>query len=270
MCPRGGGWIDGSGASLLTEARLVCHVLLVETDASGLVLVDSGLGLEDLRDPRGRLGGAFTAIARPRRDPSATAYRRIEALGLDPGDVRHVVLTHMDLDHAGALADFPDATVHLTRAEHAAAMHPPTFAEKNRYRAVQWAHGPRFETYEPDGEAWLGFAAVRALVGLPPEILMIPLDGHSRGHAAVVVRDGDRWLVHAGDAYFHAGEMDPAAPTCTGGLRLFQRLAAIDPIRMRRNKERLRELARDHAGEVEVFSAHDPGELARMQARRAG
>jgi len=47
MDPRTGGW------SL--RARLVNHSLLIETGA-GLVLVDTGLGLRDVADTRGRLG----------------------------------------------------------------------------------------------------------------------------------------------------------------------------------------------------------------------
>ncbi|MCA9606695.1 MAG: MBL fold metallo-hydrolase [Myxococcales bacterium] len=267
MCPRGGGWVDGSNHSILAKARLVCHVLLIETPSSGLVLVDSGLGLEDVREPKRRLGGGFAAVVAPVCDEAETAIRQVEALGHDPKDVRHIVLTHMDLDHAGSLSDFPHATVHVTKDEHEAAMKRITMPEKNRYRPCQWSHDPTFETYDPSGEAWLGFAAVRDLRGLPPELLMIPLNGHSRGHAAVAVEDGGRWLVHAGDAYFFHAEMDPVAPYCTGGLTAFQRFAAIDVARMKHNKERLRELARDHSDEVEVFSAHDPSELARMQAR---
>ncbi|MGP3965322.1 hypothetical protein ACTWPT_56180 [Nonomuraea sp. 3N208] len=43
---------------------------------------------------------------------------------------------------------------------------------------------------------------MRQLNGLPPEILLIPLAGHSRGHSGVAVDTGATWLLHAGDAYF--------------------------------------------------------------------
>lgn len=32
-------------------------------------------------------------------------------------DVRHIVLTHLDLDHAGGLPDFPHAKVHVHATE---------------------------------------------------------------------------------------------------------------------------------------------------------
>jgi hypothetical protein len=79
------------------------------------------------------------------------------------------------------------------------------------------------------------------------------------------VRDGDRWLLHCGDAYFHRAEVaDP--PGCPPGLRVFQRIIAADNAARVRNQERLRELAREHGDEVRIFSAHDPVELEREQA----
>jgi glyoxylase-like metal-dependent hydrolase (beta-lactamase superfamily II) len=86
-------------------------------------------------------------MMRPRLDPAETAVRRIAALGYRPADVRHVVLTHLDPDHAGGIADFPGATVHVTAAAYRAA----TAAERYRYRRRQWAHGTRWRLHEGHG-----------------------------------------------------------------------------------------------------------------------
>lgn len=265
MCPKGGGWMDGRSGPAWRDSRLVCHVLLVETPSSGLVLVDTGVGLEDVRDPVGRLGRVFTSVVRPVLAEGETARRRVEALGFDADDVRHVVLTHMDLDHAGGLSDFPSASVHVFRDEHYAATERPTRMERERYRTVQWQHGARFETYDADGEPWHGFAAVRALRGLPEEILILPLTGHSRGHCGVAVESDRGWLLHAGDAYFHADQMN-ARPTCPSGLTLFQRVVAFDTKKMRASQARLRELVADESAAITVFSAHDETELTRLAA----
>ena len=93
--------------------ELVCHVLLVE-GPTGLVLVDSGFGLEDVRDPAGRLGSS-RRLVRPVLDPEETALRQVEGLGFSPHDVKAIVLTHFDSDHVGGLADFP----RRDRARHA-------------------------------------------------------------------------------------------------------------------------------------------------------
>jgi glyoxylase-like metal-dependent hydrolase (beta-lactamase superfamily II) len=259
MCPFSQKLLAGEG-SYLARGRLVCHCLLIET-SEGLVLVDTGFGLEDMREPARRLGPVRHVLA-PTYDEGETAVRQIEALGLSPDDVRHIVLTHLDLDHAGGISDFPRARVHLMADEQKAALSPSTAEEKRRYRTSQWSHGPQWATYDVNGEGWKGFDCVRGLEGLPPEILLVPLPGHTRGHAAVAVDSDEGWLLHCGDAYFFRGEVDPVNPHCTPGLKLFQRLAAIDDRRRLANQGRLQELARDHGHEVRLFCAHDPVELS--------
>ena len=251
--------VNGSGG-LFAAAEMVCHCLLVET-RDGLVLVDTGLGRDDLRDPRGRLGRLFVAAVRPVLEPSGTAVAQVERLGYSRRDVRHVVLTHMDLDHAGGLADFPEAAVHVYADEHRAATRPVTRLEKHRYRACQWQHSPHFVLHETDGEGWRGFASVRALV--EPDVLLLPLAGHTRGHAAVAIDAGNRFLVHAGDGYFHRDEVG-TPPRCPPALRWFQAAVAVDDRARRANQARLRELASTTStDEVSVFCAHDPVELER-------
>jgi glyoxylase-like metal-dependent hydrolase (beta-lactamase superfamily II) len=253
MCPRGARLLTGSGG-LLETTRLACHCLLIE-GADGLVLVDTGFGADDVRKPR-QLGAAFNAIVRPRPDVADTALSQLRERGLDPGDVRHVVATHLDLDHAGGLPDFPEAQVHVHGDELDAALNPG-WRERPRYVAGHWAHGPRWVTHRPEGEQWFGFDSVRPIPDSDDEIVMIPLAGHTPGHTGVAVRDGDGWLLHCGDAYFHRAEVQ-TPPHCPPGLSVFQRLNEVDGKARRHNTERLRELARDHGDEVRLFCSHDP------------
>ena len=256
LCPPGGGLVSGEGGPL-HRGHLVCHCLLIETP-SGLVLVDTGLGRADLADPRGRLGGNFPLFASPKLDPAETALAQVEAMGAAANDVRHIVLTHLDLDHAGGLGDFPDARVHVMAGEHRAAEQRASLLEKHRYRPAQWAAVRDWRDYETEGEPWHGFACVRALDGLPPEVLMVPLIGHSHGHAGVAVDSGDGWILHAGDAYFHRDEM-AARPSCPWGLRFFQRTISVNETARRENQARLRDL-RGKRDDVAIFCAHDPEE----------
>lgn len=262
LCPPFAPLVDGGGR-WLSRGTLTCHCLLIETPRDGLVLVDTAIGLADCRDPRGRLGWGFSAML-PRRPPEEdTAVRQVQKLGFQPSDVRHILLTHLDLDHAGGIGDFPDAVVHVMEEERDAALSPRSFLEKQRYLPVQWAHGPRWEVYRPQGEPWRGFEAVRQLRGLPPEILMVPLPGHTRGHAAVAVEGGDEPLLHCGDAYFHRARLDPSLGPVPLGLRAFERRVAIDAEKVHQNHVRLRALKA--GAEVRVFCAHDPHELAQAQ-----
>jgi len=258
MCPAAGSLVNRHG-------RMVAHCLLIETPSAGLVLVDTGIGLDDVADLGGRLGSWFVAIAGVRAAPQETAARQVEALGFRRDDVRHIVVTHLDLDHAGGLPDFPSARVHLHAREKHAALARRTIEERRRYRACHWAHGPAWAPYETlDGEKWFGFDCVRALEGLPPEILSIPLHGHTRGHTAIAVDTGSGWLLHAGDGYFSAGTVDPSAEPQRVGLRLFERVAAMNSAQVRANHARLRALHMQHRADVTVFSAHDPDEFARL------
>jgi glyoxylase-like metal-dependent hydrolase (beta-lactamase superfamily II) len=249
-----------------TTVSLVSHCLLIETDAHGLVLVDTGIGVEDVRDMR-RLGGLFgPAMQIDSTKTRMPALPQIEALGFCREDVRHIVLTHLDFDHAGGLPDFPKAKVHVHANEKDAALVRAKFMGKQRYRPIHLAHGPVWETFEAIGEPWKGMAAVRQLKGLPPEILALPMHGHSRGHALVAVDTGRGWLVHAGDAYFHRSVLARGdASDMPWALRRVERLIAIDYESVRANHARLAEFAKRE--EVTVFSAHDPIEFERIRAK---
>jgi glyoxylase-like metal-dependent hydrolase (beta-lactamase superfamily II) len=264
MCPVGGQLMYGRRER--QQHRLVCHCLLIETANHGLVLVDTGLGLQDVRAPRERLSGFFRVLNRVRLIERETAIRQIEALGFHASDVRHIVLTHLDFDHAGGIEDFPNAAVHVLGTElDAARHHRDGLVARGRYRPQQWDAVIDWRTYDADGEPWFGFASVRALKGLPPEILMVPLVGHTWGHCGIAVQMPDRWLLHAGDSYFHAGEMDVGEPHCPPGLRAYQRLMEVDRRARLTNQERLRNLIRGHGSEVELFCAHDTAEFIRLR-----
>jgi glyoxylase-like metal-dependent hydrolase (beta-lactamase superfamily II) len=253
MCPRGRRLLAGEGG-WLEESPIVAHCLLIEAGEQ-LVLVDTGFGLDDCAKPR-RLGVPFRAIVRPECDPDETAFRLIWGLDLDPRDVRHIVTTHLDLDHAGGLGDFPWAHVHVFKPELEAIRHP-SLRERSRYVQKQWAHGPEWVEHEADGDDWFGFESVRLLPDLDVEIAMVPLVGHSRGHTGVAVKTEDGWLLHCGDAFFFHGEIE-TPPRSPAGMRVFQSLMEHDGKARRHNQERLRELAREHSDEVTLICSHDP------------
>jgi glyoxylase-like metal-dependent hydrolase (beta-lactamase superfamily II) len=168
--------------------------LLVETN-QGLVLVDTGLGLADLLHP-GRRMRLLTAAMRSPRDIRETALQQVKRLGHSPDEVHHIVMTHLHLDHAGGLPDFPRARVHLYQPEYDHVISGHTGWE---YAQGHWAHGPHWSPHQLHGEKWYDFDAIR-LEGLHPEIWLVPLVGHSAGHSGVAVRDGRGWVLHAGDA----------------------------------------------------------------------
>ncbi|HKU90424.1 MAG TPA: MBL fold metallo-hydrolase [Steroidobacteraceae bacterium] len=265
-CPLGGRLMDGRTPGVLTRGSLCCHCLLIETGHS-LVLVDTGFGTRDVRDPRSRLSGFFLTLLSPDFREELTAIRQIERLGFDPHDVRHIVLTHLDFDHAGGLDDFPWARVHMMRQERDDAVARRSWLDQQRYRPQQWSDRSKWQVHDGvTGNHWLGFDQVCGGSGLPDELLMVPMSGHTLGHAAIAIQKANGWLLQAGDAYFHHREMDVRAPWCTPGLRAYQWLMEKDRVARLANQVRLRELRAAHS-EVDICCAHDPVEFQRLAHR---
>lgn len=230
---------------------VVCHCLLLQ-QGDDLALVDTGIGLQDVRHPVERLGQPLIDLAGFQFHEPDTAVRRIEALGLDPRNVRHIVLTHGDPDHAGGLADFPNARVHLSEEEkqHIASGH-------GRYALSQFAHGPAWQTYGSATHLWFGLEARPVEIGFSAEVLLIPLCGHTLGHCGVAVQQEDRWLLHAGDAYYLRAEL----ATDDHPVSQIAAQRADDDLQRRASLEKLRSLLQHHAEKVDVIGYHDVAEL---------
>lgn len=230
---------------------VVCHCLLLQQD-DGLVLIDTGIGLKDVLDPFARLGQPLIDMAGFQFNETDTAVRRIEALGLSPENVRHIVLTHGDPDHAGGLADFPNAQVHIAEEELAHMM-----SGHWRYRPTQFAHAPTWKTYGPSTRQWFGFEARPVDIGFRSDVLLIPLFGHTLGHCGVAVQQGDKWLLHVGDAYYLRAELttDDHPVSAVAAQR------ADDDAQRCISLESLRRLIRDHGESVELVGYHDLTEL---------
>jgi glyoxylase-like metal-dependent hydrolase (beta-lactamase superfamily II) len=243
----------------------VTHCLLIET-ADGLVLVDTGLGLGDYARPT-PLVRAFTALNRVPCDPAETAIRQVVALGFAPEDVHHIALTHLHLDHAGGLPDFPWARVHVHRAEYDAAMSPRLLSVKESfYVAAHWAHGPEWVMHSCAGERWFGLDCMRVLDAGPVEVLLIPLPGHSRGHCGVAVGTQGGWLFHCGGAYLRDSQVNPETPhnPIPWWAQPIERWLHPPACHVH-----LQVLRKSHGDEVTLFCSHDRATFARLSARNS-
>lgn len=235
--------------------RMVCHVLLVETER-GLLLVDTGFGRRDLSDPIGRLGRPLTRIVRPELAHHETAVSQVQALGFDPTDVTDIVMTHLDSDHAGGIDDFPTARLHVSARELADADAGSGPSAAVRYRPWRRSRHPDdIQSYRAGADDWFGFPAA-TLTGLGDDFAYVALPGHTPGHMGVAIRDGDGWLLHCGDAFYHRsaafGRRVPAS------MALAQFATARRPRDARRTRRRLADLHSSPDGGVRLVCAHDP------------
>lgn len=229
--------------------RIVSRVLLVE-HPGGLLLVDAGFSRADLTNPR-RLGIA-RHLLRPDRDPRYSIHGALSEIGVDPAEISDVVVTHLDIDHIGGLADLPQARVHTTADEWNAAAIDTHLRERTRYRPVQWTgREGDVVTHPGAGEPWREGLTGHEVV---PGVILLPLPGHSRGHAAVAVETPEGTVVHAGDAVFDASCVQ-AGLAPIRRFRAFERVIAASPRQVPANHAALARL--NAVGDIRVVNAHD-------------
>lgn len=228
-----------------------CHCLMIEASGS-IVLIDTGIGMHDCKDPNGRIGRDAAEAMGFQFHPSVTAVRQLEERGLDPSRVEHIVLTHCDSDHVGGLSDFPDAQIHLAVEEKQSveAGHP-------RYTQAQFSHGPNWQAYSENDCDFFGLPArqVHTLHGI--ELRLIPLFGHTEGHCGVAVRDGDAWLLHVGDSYYLRDELT----NTDHPIDELASFAAVDNALRVQSLDVVRRLTKEHAASLTWLGYHDIGEL---------
>ncbi len=225
----------------------VCgHCLLIKENDK-LILIDTGIGLLDTLHPTERIGQQLIDIVGYRFDENQTAIRQIEKLGFDPNKVTDCIISHLDNDHIGGLADFPKATVHISIEE------LENFNSDNpRYLKLPLAHNPTIKTYEKSDYEWFGFEARKIIADIETEIFLVPLWGHTLGHCGVALKISNKWLFYVGDAYYMKIELtDEKHP-----VNELAKMRADDNNLRIATLDRIRKLVKDHQ-EIEVFGYHD-------------
>ncbi|STX29716.1 Zn-dependent hydrolase GumP [Legionella beliardensis] len=257
MCPVGGKLFDGNSSGLY--AHLPCHCLLLETE-KGLILIDTGFGEKDIANPRARISPFFLHLNRIQFDANYTAIAQIKKLGFSPADVQHIILTHLDFDHAGGIEDFPQATVHVMQSEKDATQNKKRFIAKKRYQNQQWDDVKKWQFYLEDGEEWFNLKGINLLLGLD-DLLYVPLAGHTLGHAGIAINTEKGWLLHAGDAYFYHKEIKSLKRICPLGVRFYQWMMEANRHLRLMNQDKLRTLYQENSKELDIFCSHDMSEF---------
>jgi glyoxylase-like metal-dependent hydrolase (beta-lactamase superfamily II) len=176
--------------------------MLIVHPGEGPILFDTGY------DP------AFLAATRPFPErlyrwatpvdhaPGQDAASQCRALGFDPAEVRHLVLSHFHGDHIAGLHAFPNARIHCARAGLEDSRRGGRFASTRRgiLRALlppDFASRARFFEAAPAVTlpAWLEpFGRGADLLG-DGSLLAIELPGHCPGHWGLLIDDA-RWGPH--------------------------------------------------------------------------
>jgi N-acyl homoserine lactone hydrolase len=209
---------------------------LVEHPEAGPILIDTGLhelAAHDVGAALGRLGKLLFTID---MQPGWGVPAQLRERGVDPADVRLIVMTHLHYDHASGLSQFPQATVVADAAEWEAA-------------AKQGMRGGYQRSLLPATMTWRTTDASVGEVDLLGDgsIVLLSTAGHSPGHRSVVLRlAGGRELLLTADAAYSRRTIDEDLLP----------LLTWDDARFRDSVARLRAWIAAHPG-AEVVCGHD-------------
>jgi glyoxylase-like metal-dependent hydrolase (beta-lactamase superfamily II) len=174
---------------------------LVEHPGVGAILIDTGLHPSCVEGAAANMGQAGRVLYRIRMDHDQALRVQLPALGVEPRGVKVVIMTHLHIDHASAVSEFPDATFVVDRREWAAAAaggarhgyHPRQFDHAFDWRALDFEADPV--------QSFAGFAQTLDLFG-DGSVRVASTPGHTAGHQSVILRTGGGEVLVVGDAAF--------------------------------------------------------------------
>ena len=97
--------------------RFPALVALLVHPVAGPILFDTGYGEAFFAATRPFPERFYRWITPPTIVPDETLRVQLARRGLAPGDVRHVVLSHLHADHVAGIGEFPEAQLYATRTE---------------------------------------------------------------------------------------------------------------------------------------------------------
>ncbi len=165
--------------------NLTCPLIMRGSDA---ILVDTGIG------------NRLSAVERKIFDHGeGWLPEGLRALGMEPGDITHVALSHLHFDHCGGIVRrrdsgtftpaFPRAKILVQRGE-------IEIARNSRNERLRAAYRHAHECLEPVA------GMLEALDGdteIVPGVTAVVSGGHTADHQLIIAQAGAQALVHLGD-----------------------------------------------------------------------
>lgn len=233
---------------------LPIHAWAIE-HPEGVIVVDTG---ETARvNDRGYFPGwhpYYRLGVREWVEPENEIGPQLRAVGISPGDVRWVVVTHLHTDHAGGLGHFPESEILVTRPEFENAS--GVLGKIRGFLPDRWPDwfSPKLIDLEP---ASFGPFPESLKLTDAGDVVIVGTAGHTPGHVSVVLEEGEASLFFAGDTSYTerlmiAGKADGVSPDL-GAARL--------------TLGRIQEFTRQR--DVVYLPSHDPDSAERLKQRRS-
>ena len=171
----------------------------------GLILVDTGLcreisprGVYDAKAAATVLPPRMAALLHPSLPEGMAIHEQLAGMGLAPEDLDYVLLTHLDVDHVAGLR-------HVSRAKHI------VLPEYEYY----WSCRTVYKMRQPQ-DLWIQYPMERPFYrgsAMGPNhwvidlfgdesIQLVNVPGHTEGQAAIIVRNGGKFVLLTADAAF--------------------------------------------------------------------
>jgi N-acyl homoserine lactone hydrolase len=140
---------------------------LIQTDDGSNILVDTGFGPQMVEESR-RPGHQGALVSE-----NDLVVNQLARLGVRPENIRYLIATHFDRDHAGCLATFAGAEI---------------IVQRRHYEAAKAGHSRFAGTQDQWGDSRLRYRLVNGDTELVRGVELIETSGHVPGHQSVLVR----------------------------------------------------------------------------------
>jgi glyoxylase-like metal-dependent hydrolase (beta-lactamase superfamily II) len=142
-------------------------------------------------------------------EPEQEIGPRLRAVGIDPDDVRWVVMTHLHTDHAGGLGHFPNTEILVTRSEFENAS--GTLGKLRGFLPHRWPGWFSPTLFELRSGQYGPFPQSHTLTDAG-DVTIVGTAGHTPGHVSVVLDEDDLSIFFAGDASYTERLMIQGSP----------------------------------------------------------
>ncbi|MCO5315301.1 MAG: N-acyl homoserine lactonase family protein [Solirubrobacterales bacterium] len=220
---------------------------LIRHPGAGPLLVDTGIHSSVAGNPVRNLGRLENWFYRPRLEPGRDLASQLREKEVEPSSIGLVLMTHLHLDHASAVTDFPDATFVVDAKEWREANRPLPWSRG--YRRNHFNHPFDFRTVSFERATAVPYGGLDRTIDLfgDGSVRLVATPGDTVGHQSVLVRLKDRPMLIGGDATYLNSQFEPDAD---------QPGVMADPEGHRRSLEEIRRF-RSRFPEAVITPGHD-------------